>query len=529
MAERGRAGGWEHLAQWENGQIDLDRTLSTLPCSDRDAAELVAACWPEMIFYEPGRSRQAGTWYLWDGKCQRPDRSKQIDRLVNSWTRMADTCFRQCRKQHNIETAARMQGQTQDAITTEADKTWQKTWKESKAWAYAHGLRMSAGAGRLREALSGVVGVNTSDWPHQPLMLNTASCVVSLDPPTTGWEWRPHDPALRMTYCLDVPWVPVGEAGPLAGCPQFAGLLWHATGRDEDVFWYLLHALGYSLLGDNRHQVLFFLSGPTASGKSTLLEIVSTVLGELAHEAKPDLITKAALQRHGRHEASIIGKRLVTIGETNDQLRLDENQLKILTGQKGMSVDVLWKTELTRMVISALIFVANNDMPEVTHLDDGLTRRLWVVPMGETIPEWERDAAMVDRVVATEAAGVLGALVWACRRVAADGRILTMPPAAVVAKTETYKREQNTVALWFADRCFSANGSSATLRGSECLTDYRAWCSGSDTIALGQHHFYAELAKLGGVVRTGPEDQAWFAGFGITEQRGDIHKTWKGQ
>jgi P4 family phage/plasmid primase-like protien len=516
-SQRGDLGTWKYLAWWrEDGSIELERTLATLPASDRDSAELFASCWPDQMFYEPKASGPGGTWYLWDTHCQRPDRSKAIDRWVSGWSHMLDKLFEHCRQQLNAETRRDMDGKPDAEIKAAADKEW-ALWVDSLPWKYAHGLRGTAGANRLREAVSGATGTDVSLWPPNKTMINAANCVVSLDP-GSGWAWRDHDPSLRMTYCLPTPWQPADPTAPMAGCPQFTGLLDHACGRDADVFWHLVHALGYSLLGDNRYRLMFFLSGPTSSGKTTLLEVVSRVLGPLAHEAKPELITRAAIQRHGRHEASIIGKRLVTIGETNSQLVLDENQLKALTGQERAAVDVLWRAELTDAIISALIFVANNDMPAVAHLDEALAQRIWVSPMGETIPPELRDSAMRDRIVGQEAGGILSALVWACRNVMrSDGKILTMPAPPIVRKTAAYRREQNTALLWFGDRCVSANGSTAAQRGSFCLSDYRDWCDENRRVALGQHHFYSELSMLPGVGRTGPADQAWFTGFVLSQ------------
>jgi P4 family phage/plasmid primase-like protien len=520
-AQRGQSGTWEYLAYWrENGSIDLDATLGALPASDRDAAELFASCWPDQVFYDPGKAgARSPRWHLWDGRCHPPDASKAIDRQIDAWTHMLDMMFERCRQQLAAETALQMTGQPQAAIEAAITQAWD-AWKASAQWKYAHKLRSTTGANALRERLAGVAGTDTSAWPHHPLLLNAANCVVSLHPAATGWEWRPHDPSLKMTYCLPTPWAPADNSDPLKGCPRFASLVWHACGKDTEVFWYLVSVLGYSLLGDNRHQVIFFLSGPPASGKTTMLEVVSGVLGELAHEAKPQLVTISAQQRHGRHEASIRGKRLVTICETNEQLRLDENQLKILTGQSRMSVDVVYKEELTGAVISALVMIANNNMPEVAHMDDGLTRRIWVVQMGETIPPELQVAGLAQQIVEAEAPGVLSLLVWACRQVMeSGGTLVKVPPAAVVRTTAEYRQQQNTAMLWRADRCQRVNGSSPAVRGAECLTDYREWCADNNRIALGQHHFYAELAKLDGVSRTGPPDQAWFTGIALMPGR----------
>jgi len=516
MAERGLPNSWQHLAQWSDGEIDLDTTLSTLPCSDRDAAELVASLWPGWVSHDPGKpGSRSSRWYLWDGRHHAPDRSRETDRWLSAYTHLSDVCFQRCHQQLEVETARRMAGQPQQAIDAQVEADW-KTWTDSKAWAYARALRMTTGLARLREGLAGLRGVDTDSWPANPTMINAADWVVSLDPAADGFEYRPHDPALLMTYVLDVPWwqVPDG-AYPLAMCPQFDRLVRHATGWDEQVFWYLIHALGYALLGDNRYQLIFFLSGPTASGKSTLLEIVSTVLGDLAHEAKPDLITKSDRGRHGRHESSIRGKRLVTIGETNDQLKLDENQIKALTGGKRLSVDVIYKEELTGTLISALLFIANNQMPRVDHLDEALQRRAMVIPMGATIPPEERDEAMVTRIVAQEAAGIFAALVWACRRVVAShGVLLTRPPAAVLAKTEAYRAEQDTVARWLLERTWQANGTSPQVAGKDALADYASFCVKLDGgPGLTRPNFYEALEKQSGVQRTGDVNHTYFRGF----------------
>jgi P4 family phage/plasmid primase-like protien len=515
-AQRGAPGTWAYLAMWNPaGEIDLDATLGALPASDRDSAALLASCWPDWIFCEPGRGRSPARWLLWDGRCQHPDSSRKIDRWVNAWTHMHDELFTACRQQTEIEVARMIAEQglawTPEQVRAEVDLRWSR-WEGSPADKYRRGLRGQA-ASALRERLGGHTGTDTRDWPAWPALLNTAQCVVSLDP-DDPLASRPHDPALRMQYCLPTHWEPADPAAPAARCPQFMNLLWRACGEDDEVTRYLVYALGSALLGDNRFQVIFFLSGPTASGKTTLLQIVSTVLGDLAHEARPELITRGTAGRHGRHEASIRGRRLVTIGESNDQLVLDENQLKILTGQRRQSVDVIYQEELTGALISATIFVANNGMPEVSHLDGALRRRIWVIPMGESIPEHERDPLAAEKIAAAESEGILSLLVWAAREVmASEGRLLYLAPAAVTAKTRAYELASNTALAWALERCGSVNGSSPRVKGSDLLRDYRMWCADSSRSSMGAQSFYEEVGKMAGVTRSESADQVWFWGL----------------
>jgi len=501
---------------WENGTIDLDKTLAAWPCSDRDMAALFCTCWPEQLFAEPAKGRRPARWLLWDGTCQRPDTSREIGRRIDHWTRLLDFAFTKCRQQLEIEVSQRMAGQPQAAIDAAVDAAW-GTWKDSAAYKYAHGLRGTSQARNLLARIADPAGTDTDSWPVNATMINAANCVVSLDPAHDGFEWVEQSPGLRMTYCLAAPWFPVADSAPLAGCPRFADLLWRSVGGREEVFWYLLHALGYSLAGHNRAQLIFFLSGPAGSGKSALLEAVSTVLEQLAHEAMPELVTKPSRgDRHGRHNASIRGKRFVTIGETNaSSFHLDENQIKLLTGQSHQTVDVLYETELMGAVISALIFIGNNTMPEIGDLDEGMARRLRVVPMGEEIPIEDQITGIGETIGKEEAPGILAALVWACRRViASDYQLLRMPPPAVVAETEKYKREQDTIALWLADNTWpSLNGSSPRQMGSEARRDYVAWCAANDRIPEQLQSFYTKLSKRPEITRTGSSDQVWFYGF----------------
>src|SRR5215472_12449811 len=246
MAERGQPSSWMHLAQWSDGEIDLDATLSTLPCSDRDAADLVATLWPDWIFHVPGDKQ----WFLWNGRCLQPDESRAIDRWIVEYSRLLDTCFTRCKQQLAVETERAMPGQPRAAIDAQLELAW-KTWTDSKAWAYAHGLRSSAKKAQLREQLAGERGHGPITEEH-PRLLNVANCVINLLPREGEPDWYAHDAALKLTYCLEADWLGPADPGcPWKNCPQFAAMLHRATGGVDEVTRFLAMVLGYAMLGSN--------------------------------------------------------------------------------------------------------------------------------------------------------------------------------------------------------------------------------------------------------------------------------------
>ena len=526
--ERGQPGTPEYLI-WRtaDGKIDIQSTFGSLPANEDAAAmQVCAEIWPGQLHFIPGGSR--GLWRAWDGRCHSADTSNYVHRLVLGYARMIKEAIRACQQQVRAEVAAANPGVAGDALDAMVAAAW-KPWDKHPAAGYARGLRSTPGAARLRDMMASHRGTSAEAFlDHHWRLLNAGNCVINLLPAEGESDWLPHDPALMMAYCADASYQPLdhGEDGrelaPVDRCPQFAGLLWRATGHNEDVYWHLIKVLGYSLLGRNPHHLVFFLSGPTASGKSALLEIVSAVLGpRLAYDARPALISTSR-DRHSRDEVSMTGRRLITIAETNDRLYIDEMQLKRLTGQGTATVSPLFATETSSIPVTWAIIVANNDMPSVSHLDGAVGRRIWVLPMGPTIPPEERNADKVAEVVESESDGVLALLVWGCRAAMAIGEngmaAILDPPLDVEAKTDEWKATQDTVALWLSDKA-TANGQAPAVEGRHCWRDYVSWCKAQDPAvpALGRNHFYESLGMQPGISKTGDVNHNWFRGFILRE------------
>jgi P4 family phage/plasmid primase-like protien len=511
--ERGAAGTWRYLAWWRDGEIDLDATRSMLPCSDKAAALLVNGMWPDWVHHVPGDK----LWYIWNGTHHQPDSSSLIHRVLETFTGMLDVVLDRCHQQLAAGTAVAMDGQPQKAIDTAIEQAWAPwavTGGPVKFAASLHGMTQFS---KLRERLAGQRGVEPERMLDRwPSLLNAANCVINLLPMAGEPEWYSHDPSLMMTYCLEASYRPLqpGE-DPFSRCPRYSDFVWQACGKDAGVFGFLIKVLGYSLLGANPLKLLFFLSGPTNSGKSMVLYGLSTVLGGLAFQAPPGLVGKG--ERHPRIEATMRGKRLIVIDETDDKLHLDEVQVKRLTGVAGgYPLQLLYSKTMIEVPVSWLPVIPNNIMPSIDNLDPALRARIGVLPMGPTRDSIE--LGLMDRIVAEERDGILALMVWACREAMADnGRALLYPPAAVVAATQQYEREQNTVLLWMTDCCLVAagngHGAPPAQKGSDCLDDYRAWCAGHDHIPLGRNQFYEVLGAMPGVSRSSDIEHAWFWGF----------------
>jgi len=79
--------------------------------------------------------------------------------------------------------------------------------------------------------------------------------------------------------------------------------------------------------------------------------------------------------------------------------------VKQLTGDDAITVRRLYENEF-EFRPGAKIFLATNHEPRIRGTDEGIWRRLWLLPFTVTIPEDKRDPGILDKLEA-EGSGIL--------------------------------------------------------------------------------------------------------------------------
>lgn len=220
---------------------------------------------------------------------------------------------------------------------------------------------------------------------------------------------------------------------------------------DPEVRGFLQRAAGYSLTGDTREEVLFFLHGAGANGKSTFVEALKAALGDYAAVADFETFVKRPVTGGPRNDvAALAGARLVVSIEVDEGRHLAEGLVKLLTGGDTITARKLYAEGFEFRPQLKLWLVANA-APRVRDDDQALWRRIVRIPFDVEIPEAERDPDVKALLRSPQAGPAV--LAWAVRGCAAWQRDRLKPPETVRQATADYRADMDPLRDFLEERC----------------------------------------------------------------------------
>jgi putative DNA primase/helicase len=437
-----------------------------------NAERLIARYGPDLRFCHPWRK-----WIVWDG------RRWAIDR----------TGAARCRMRHTVRAiAAEAAAEDNDHRRKDLMRWAIDSEKKDRIAAALHLAEAESGVPILPEQL------NPDRW-----LLNCVNGTVDL----RSGRLRPHRREDLITQLCPVVF------DPDAMCPLWSSTLELFLGGNAELIDFFERLFGYSLVGVIRDQLLAVCYGTGANGKSTLLGALLEVLGpDYAMKAAPDMFMAKKHESHPTDRADLFGKRLVVAIETESGHRLNEVLIKELTGGDAIRArrmrEDYWQFDPTHTLI-----MATNHRPVIRGTDNGIWRRLKLIPFTVSVSDERADKTVPERLRA-EYPGILAWCVRGCLEWQARG---LATPSEVVEATDGYRREQDLIGSFLAE-CTRSDPSFRT-RASVLYARYKAWGeAGSEFIAT-QTAFALALQERG--FQKHISNGKWYLGIGLVDSGGD--------
>ncbi|MDW4550869.1 phage/plasmid primase, P4 family [Defluviimonas sp. D31] len=356
--------------------------------------------------------------------------------------------------------------------------------------------------------------VSIARMNDDPLMINTLSGVVrirqAVDPhaaewgdatPVWGYEILPHSRDQNISKIMPV------EIDPEAACPTFDAFLCRIQ-PDPEIREFLQRWFGYTLTGLTAEQKLTFFYGVGRNGKSTLVDCIAEIMADYATTVPIESLTGSE-QRKGSDATPdlvrIPGARMVRASEPEQGQRMKEALIKALTGGEPILIRRMMQ-EFVEVKPEFKLTIQGNHKPEIRGGDDGIWRRVALVPFAEQIPVEEVDPLLPAKLRA-ERSGIFNWLLAGCVKYMADG---LREPASVTEATRLYREESDPVRLFLLEECEITGSDADFVISRELVEAFRIWLEDRGDEPWGKRQASLQIRARAGAFKH-PETGATYA------------------
>jgi len=331
------------------------------------------------------------------------------------------------------------------------------------------------------------VSVPVENWDSSPHLLGVLNGVVDL----RSGELLRGRPDLHIT-----------KRAPVSYTPGLRNIRWeqfidYATGGDKELQEWIQKAVGYTLTGLSNQDVLFLVYGPPGSGKNTFVETIVNALGSEQYAGKlPSEIMASGQAQNSSNQyymAELRGKRMIWIDELPESERLNENQIKQLTGSSTIQGRSPGEKPFT-FKAQGKMWITTNHRPIIT--DDAMWRRLRPIPWSN-IPETSDPD--LKAYLSDPEGGLPAVLSWAV-----DGAIKYLTSSArdplgmcgaISDASDIYRKNEDRIGIFLDEETKESVGASAQIKSLYSV--YRVWSDERGERPMSQIAFQRKLSDRG--------------------------------
>jgi putative DNA primase/helicase len=425
--------------------------INTYRRSDVGNAELFAALHGDTFRYD--RSVKGGDgWLIWDGSRWIEDRTGAAERAA------VDVARARYRAAASVE---------------DLDER-----KRLASWALA-----SESGNKIRAMLNLAqslppIASSVEDYDVPPMLAATQGDTLDL----TTASARPAQRADLLRRSLGVTYTPD------ATCTRWERFLQEIFDGDDALISFIQRAVGYTLTGDCREQVIFFCYGGGANGKSVFLDVLAELMADYASNCS--FATFDVKGDDKAYELAMLkGIRYVSVIETSEDRRLHEARIKSITGQDIITARHPYGRPFNYRP-QYKIWIGMNHLPRVCGTDRGIWRRLRLIPFSQSF-EGKEDKTLRSQLT-HELPGILN---WALEGLRQWHTQELGTCDAVQKATKTYQDDSDQIGRWLAESCTMRTDAQVSI--SAAYTNYKEWCKATGEWAISQNMWGRRLSEKG--------------------------------
>ncbi|MDY7038362.1 MAG: phage/plasmid primase, P4 family [Thermodesulfobacteriota bacterium] len=369
-----------------------------------------------------------------------------------------------CRALASVENVAQRYLQEAQEIVKEIDWAMQKkdtkqakSLKEIQEDIYKRVSRLRTENGRtncLKFAATNLehpLEVKGDVLDQEPWLLACKNGVIDL---RTG-ELAPGKPANMISKASKIEY-----EGIEAPAPIWEETLMQIFDGDDQLVKYLNRLMGYAITGLTTENILPILWGQGRNGKTTIVELISHVLNDMARPIQSEMLLDQGRVKNSAGPSpdvmALRGLRIAFGSEADEGRRFSPSRVKWLSGGDSLVGRAPHDKYETYFAPTHTLILLTNHTPHAPPNDFAFWQRVHLIPFPlsfvDRAPQKDNERRVDKRLpdkLKGEAAGILSWLVRGCLRWQEIG---LSPPQIIVDATAKYQRDEDTLAD-FLDEC----------------------------------------------------------------------------
>ena len=413
------------------------------------------------------------SWVIWNGQRWKDDDTQEVKRLT-------DAVIEEMKAEAFLEEDP----DRQKEMLKNVNRAYSSRGKEAM----------------IKEAMhiDGVPILN-SDFDKDIDLFNTKNGILKL---STG-ELIKHDPNYFQSKIS-------GAEFEIGKPERWLKFLEEITFNDKDLIKFLQKSVGYSLSGSTSEQCVFFCYGTGNNGKSVFLQTISALMGTYSTNTQPEtILVKSYTGGQANSDvARLKGARFVTSVEPNEGVRINEGLLKQLTGEDVVTARHLYGKEF-EFKPEFKLWLATNHKPIIRGTNDGIWRRIRLIPFTVKIPKNKIDKNLISKLK-KELPNIMS---WAY-----EGYKLWLKeglemPSSVREATEEYRNEMDIINNFVENCAMEIEGYKE--KATDIYQTYVRWAKNNNEYEMSNTKFGREFSRRFDRVRLA--DGTFYVGIKLLE------------
>lgn len=263
--------------------------------------------------------------------------------------------------------------------------------------------------------------------------------------------------------------------------------------HNQELIDYVQMICGLAAIGKVYVEALIIAYGDGRNGKSTFWNAVSRVLGLYSGNISADTLTVGCRRNIKPEMAEVKGKRLLIAAEMQEGARLNDSTVKQLCSTDDVFAEKKYKDPFSFKPCHTLVLYTNH-LPRVSASDDGIWRRLIVIPFNAKITGKSDIKNYGEYLYDNAGESILTWVIEGAKKVI-DLDYQIPVPACVKAAIDEYRSQNDWFGHFMEDKCETGDGFRES--SSSLYQAYRNYCIDTNEYVRSTADFYFAMESAG--------------------------------